>query len=94
MKGVKCGMKVCHFCGNKNFKTTQVQYTYKHYDNFLVVNDVPCEQCEFCGEQYFKGSVLKQIEKEFISIYSHGKKVKKELIIPLEQYSEIQSSND
>ncbi len=87
-------MKVCHFCGNKNFKTTQVQYTYKHYANFLVVNDVPCEQCEFCGEQYFKGSVLKQIEKEFISIHSHGKKVKKELIIPVEQYSEIPSSND
>lgn len=87
-------MKVCHFCGNKNFKNTQVQYTYKQHDNFLVVNDVPCEQCEFCGEQYFKGSVSKQIEKEFISIYSYGKKVKKELIIPVEQYSEIQSSNN
>ena len=72
----------------------QVQYAYKHYDDFLVVNDAPCEQCEFCGEQYFKGSVLKQIENEFIAIHSHGKKVKKEFIIPVEQYSEIQSSNN
>lgn len=63
-------MKVCHFCGNKNFRKTQVQYTYKHHDNFLIVNDVPCEQCEFCGEQCFKGSVLKQIENEFFSIHS------------------------
>ncbi len=83
-------MKVCNFCGNKNFKNTKVQYTYKHNENFLIVNDVPCEQCEYCGEQYFKGSVLKQIEEEFNSIHSHGKKVKKELIVPLEQYSEIQ----
>ena len=82
-------MKICHFCANKNFKNTQVQYAYKHNDNYLVVNDVPCEQCEFCGEQYFKGRVLKQIEKEFISIHSQGKKAKKELIIPVEQYNEI-----
>ena len=87
-------MKVCHFCGNKNFKNTKVQYTYKHNENFLIVNDVPCEQCEYCGEQYFKGSVLKQIEKEFNSIHSHGKKVKRELIVPLEQYCEIQSSSN
>ena len=87
-------MKVCHFCGNKNFKNTKVQYTYKHNENFLIVNDVPCEKCEYCGEQYFKGSVLKQIEKEFNSIHSHGKKVKKELIVPLEQYCNIKSSNE
>ncbi len=87
-------MKVCHFCGNKNFKNTQVQYTYKHDDDFLIVNDVPSKQCEYCGEQYFKGSVLKQIEKEFFSIHSHGKKVKKELIVPVEQYSEIQSAGN
>ena len=87
-------MKVCHFCGNKNLKNTKVQYTYKHNNNFLIVDDVPCEQCEYCGEQYFKGSVLKQIEEEFNSIHSHGKKVKKELKIPFEQYCEIQSSNN
>ncbi len=87
-------MKVCHFCGNKNFKNAKTQYTYKHNENFLIVDDVPCEQCEYCGEQYFKGSVLKQIEEEFNSIHLHGKKAKKELKVPLEQFSEIQSSNN
>ena len=48
----------------------------------------------FNNAQYFKGSVLKQIEEEFNSIHSHGKKVKKELIVPLERYCEIQSSNN
>ncbi|MBI5185011.1 MAG: YgiT-type zinc finger protein [Nitrospinae bacterium] len=84
-------MKICHFCGNKNFKNIEVQYTYKQNDQFLIVDDVPCEQCEYCGEQYFKGKVLKQIEKEFNSIHLHGKKVKKEIIVPVEQFHEIQS---
>lgn len=84
-------MKICHFCGNKNFKNTKVQYTYKQNDQFLIVDDVPCEQCEYCGEQYFKGNVLKQIEKEFHSIHLHGKKVKKEILVPVEQFHEIQS---
>lgn len=86
-------MKVCHFCGNKNFKSTKTQYTYKKNDKFLMVDDVPCEQCEYCGEQYFKGSVLKQIETEFNFIHLHGKKVKKEITIPVEPFYEIQLSS-
>jgi len=55
--------KVCNFCGNKNFRIKKVQYIYRHDGKFLIVNDVPCEECEYCGEQYFKSDVLKKIEK-------------------------------
>ncbi len=37
-------MKVCNFCGNKNFREKHVQYIYKHNDRFLVVNNVPLTQ--------------------------------------------------
>ncbi len=84
--------KLCHFCGNRNFKNSKVQYIYRHNDRFLIVNDVPCVQCEYCGEQYFKGDVLKKIEKEFNEIYSLGKEVKKEIPVPVEQYAELQPS--
>jgi YgiT-type zinc finger domain-containing protein len=84
--------KVCHFCGNKNFKNNQVQYIYRRDDRFLIVNDVPCVQCEYCGEQYFRGADLKSIEKEFNEIYAHGKAVKTEIPVPVEQYSELQIS--
>jgi YgiT-type zinc finger domain-containing protein len=76
----------CHFCGNKNFKETKVQYIYKHNDKFLIMDDVPCEQCEFCGEQYFEGKILRQIEEEFNRIYVQGKKPIKELRIPIEAF--------
>ena len=83
-------MDICHFCGNKNLKECQVQYTYRHDNKFIIVDDVPCVQCEFCGEQYFKSKVLKKIESEFDAIYTKGKKATKEIIVPFEFYKEIE----
>ncbi len=82
-------MKTCNFCGNKNFRERHVQYIYKHNDRFLVVNNVPCEECEYCGEQYFKAEVMKKIEEDFNAIYQSGKKAKKEVRVPVEEYVEI-----
>ena len=81
--------KICNFCGNKNFKEKHMQYIYKHDNQFLVVNNVPCEECEYCGEQYFKAGVLKKIEKDFEDIYFSGKKAKREVKIPVEEFVEI-----
>lgn len=81
--------KVCNFCGNKNFKEKKVQYIYKHDDKMIIMNNVPCEECEFCGEQYFKAVVLKKIEKEFKKIHQFGKKVKERIIVPLEDFLEV-----
>ncbi|MEK6776534.1 MAG: YgiT-type zinc finger protein [bacterium] len=84
-------MKVCNFCGNRNFKKENVQYIYKHDAQFLVVNNVPCEECEFCGEQYFKADVLKRIEKSFRDIYISGKKSRRSIKVPVEDFVGIKS---
>jgi len=81
--------KVCSFCGNKNFIDKKVQYIYKHNNKFLVMNNVPCEECEYCGEQYFKADTLRKIEKEFNDIYSAGKQIKREIHVPVEEFVEI-----
>lgn len=81
--------KICSFCGNKNFNKKAVQYIYRNNEQFLVVNNVPCEECEYCGEQYFKGMDLERIETDFKAIYSTGKKVKKEVTVPVEEFAEI-----
>ena len=82
--------KNCQFCGNKNFKKNHVQYIYKHDGKMLFVNGVPCEQCEFCGEQYFEGKILHSIEEEFNQIHLQGKKTKK-IQVPVEDYLELQA---
>lgn len=80
---------ICNFCGNKNFRERHVQYIYKHDHQFLVVDNVPCEECEYCGEQYFKAEVLKKIEENFKTIYLAGKKAKREVTVPVEEFAEL-----
>jgi len=79
----------CNFCGNKNFREKRVQYVYKHDGQFLIVNNVPCEECEYCGEQYFKAEALKKIEKDFMDIYFSKKKTRRKINVPVEEFLEI-----
>jgi len=82
-------MKTCSFCGNRKIKKRRVQYVYRHDGKFLVIDNVPCEECEYCGERYFEAKVLKQIEIEFEKIYCRGKKAKREVMVPVEKFAEI-----
>lgn len=82
-------MRVCSFCGSKNFRERSVQYLYKHDDKYLMANNVPCEECEFCGEQYFKADTLKKIENDFRDIHFSGKRAKQEVRVPVEEFVEI-----
>ena len=75
----------CSFCGNKHTVHKKTQYIYRHDDNFLIVNDVPCEECEFCGEQYFEAEVLKRIESHFHEINA-GKRKVEHLDVPVENF--------
>ncbi len=79
--------KVCNFCGNKNFKDARVQYIYRHDGKFLIVNDVPCEQCEFCGEQYFPAGVLQKIEADFQALQTKRRKAPAEILVPVESFA-------
>ena len=79
--------KTCNFCGNKNFHETHTQYIYKHDGKMLIINDVPCEQCDYCGEQYFKAGVLEKIEADFLEVYSAGRKSTSQIIVPVEQFA-------
>jgi len=81
--------RTCNFCGNKNFREKRVQYVYKHDGQFLIVNNVPCEECEYCGEQYFKAEALKKIEKDFMDIYFSKKKTRRKINVPVEEFLEI-----
>lgn len=81
--------KVCNFCGNKNFQEKLVQYIYRHVEKMFIVDNVPCEQCEFCGEQYFKSEVLKKIENDFKLIHFSGKRPQKEISVPVEDFIEL-----
>jgi hypothetical protein len=58
------------------------EYFSQHAEQERQVDDVSCEQCEYCGEQYF--------EEEFHRIYIHGKIPKQELRVPIEKFHDFQ----
>lgn len=63
----------CAFCGNKHLHAKTTRYIHQQNDELLIVDDVPCIQCDFCGEQYFDAAVLKAIEAEHLAILRHQK---------------------
>ncbi|MEO5331838.1 MAG: type II toxin-antitoxin system MqsA family antitoxin [Magnetococcus sp. YQC-5] len=77
----------CPFCGHRNMTNKQVEYLYRSAERFLVVTDVPCLECEFCGEHYFEAVVLKKIERDFVAIHNTGKKPMKMIMVPVEAYA-------
>ena len=77
----------CPFCGHRNMADKHVEYLYRSGERFLVVTDVPCLECEFCGEQYFEATTLKKIEGDFEAIQNTGKKPMKTIMVPVEAFS-------
>lgn len=76
----------CSFCGHSKSTFKKTRYIYRRGEDFLIVNNVPCEECEFCGEHYFETKVLEKIEKDFQDIKSGAKKTQT-LNVPVEQFA-------
>ena len=53
---------------------------------------MPCEECGYCGEQYFQAQSLKKIEADFNNIYISGKRPKKKIQVPVEEFMDIESA--
>jgi YgiT-type zinc finger domain-containing protein len=59
----------CPFCGGTGFREAHTQYVFEHKVYALVVDDVPCNQCEYCGERYFTKESADLIQKAFMHKY-------------------------
>jgi YgiT-type zinc finger domain-containing protein len=74
---------------SKNIKQKNIQHIYQHENKLFIVNNMPCEECECCGEKYFTAKVFKKIEHEFEEIYFSGKRAARRLTVPVEEFMEI-----
>jgi len=80
-------MTTCNFCGNKNFVSKNVDYIYKHNRHFMLFEGVPCDECTYCGEQYFTAKVLKKIEYDFFEIVNKNRQPSKRIEMPVEVFA-------
>lgn len=81
--------KHCNFCGNIHFKNVLSSYVHRDRDSFFVVENVPSEQCNFCGEKYYLAADLKKIEN-LSRNFSEKRKIPAHVIsVPVEEFSEL-----
>lgn len=79
----------CAFCGHKHLSEKRLPYTYQRGGDMMVVEDVPCMECEFCGEQYFAATVRERIEKDYAAISGIRKKPHRVIHVPVEEYADL-----
>ncbi len=89
MSEVSDMIEKCNFCGNRHITPTKTRYIYHRGDQLLVVNDVPCYECDYCGEEYFESAVLKKIEGDFQKIEANNKRPQHIIEVPVEDFSAI-----
>ena len=77
----------CHICGGADFEQRRVEYVYRRRGKYLVVRDVPCEVCLRCGERYYPGPALLQIERRFKDIYERRVQPQFAIQVPVEVYA-------
>lgn len=79
----------CNFCGHAHLSATRTRYIHQEGDDILIVDDVPCIECEYCGEQYFAIDTLKKIETDHHALSDHRKQPKRTLAVAVEEFGAI-----
>lgn len=52
---------MCFFCKG-NLKPSHTIYTANIKDCIIIIKNVPCMECQQCGEKYFNDDVMIQLE--------------------------------
>ena len=65
------------FCKCKTLKPAITTHVVNYKGNLIIVKNVPCEECEQCGEKYYTDEVAEKLEM----IVNAAKKLMQELSI-------------
>lgn len=77
----------CYVCGHSDFDERRVEYVYRRQGKYLIVRDVPCEVCLHCGERYYAGATLLQIEQRFKALRYPMTQLHPMLQVPVEAFA-------
>lgn len=54
---------MCMFCKCDSVKSSLTTHVVNYNGTIIVIKNVPCEECEQCGEKYYTDEVAEKIEK-------------------------------
>ena len=77
----------CSFCGNKSLSLKTTRYLHQQGEDLMLVEQVPCVECDFCGEQYFDIGILKRIEAEHLAISEHRRQPNRYVQVAVENFT-------
>lgn len=54
---------MCMYCKNDTYKEVTTTHVVNYENCIIVIKNVPCLECEQCGEKYYTDEVAERIEK-------------------------------
>lgn len=54
---------MCMFCKCDSVKQSTTTHVVDFEDCIIIVKNVPCEECEQCGEKYYTNEVAQKLEQ-------------------------------
>lgn len=54
---------MCIYCKNDNLFPSFTTHVVNYKGCVIVIKNVPCDECEQCGETYYSDEVARQLEK-------------------------------
>lgn len=68
---------MCMFCKCGTTKPSTTTHVVNYKGNLIIIKNVPCEECEQCGEKYFTDEVAEKLEE----IVNTAKKMMQEISV-------------
>lgn len=68
---------MCMYCKNETYKETITTHVVNYNNCIIVIKNVPCIECEQCGEKYYTDAVAEKIE----TIVDTAKKLMQEIAV-------------
>jgi len=53
----------CFYCKCKDIKDSHTTHVVNLDNCVVIIKNVPCHECEQCGEKYYDDSVAEQLER-------------------------------
>ena len=65
------------YCKNSSFKKSITTHVVNYKDCIIVIKNVPCLECDQCGEKYYTDDVAEKLEE----IIGTAKKMMQEIAV-------------
>ena len=54
---------MCMFCKNKTYTESTTTHVVNYQNCIIIIRNVPCLECDQCGEKYYTDVVAEKLER-------------------------------